>query len=442
MHRSPTSTDKPYNLIFTLGSSPAILTETIWTLFKQGRTGLRKIIVVTTTHGRDRLKEQILEREDGYMLLDDLFESFGLSRSEIRNIQFPDENIIIPSDSDGHPMDDINDTLADKLFFNEVKKQVATFCIPAAPTLKACLAGGRKTMSAHLHAAMQLFGREGDEMFHVLVDPEHEKPGFFFPEQGIPVSSDASLEPGLAHIQLINVPYLPLKGLLQDLVKNWTTDYDELRQEIRDSVYRLKETPIRRIELMAESGNLELIINRKDRIALAERPFSLLLLFAVLKKFENFDSTVEIRDLQYKKESKTAHIRLFLHFIYSWLKKCEYGKDTSNRWILDENPDISRILSPIRSKIKGVSTETDPSYSSTDLFAGRRGELGFHENIRPDAIQIHLHKALLLDEWGKFESELKNDKTVHEFTGLDMQIYSRAKVHSNLKSLFDVFIGK
>src|SRR5438105_11771877 len=48
--------------------------------------------------------------------------------------------------------------------------------------IHASIAGGRKTMSLYLMTAMQLFGRNYDEMSHVLVSKEVEfgAPKFFY----------------------------------------------------------------------------------------------------------------------------------------------------------------------------------------------------------------------------------------------------------------------
>lgn len=46
--------------------------------------------------------------------------------------------------------------------------------------LHCSVAGGRKTMGVYLALALQLYGRPGDTLFHVLVSPEFESHPQFF----------------------------------------------------------------------------------------------------------------------------------------------------------------------------------------------------------------------------------------------------------------------
>jgi hypothetical protein len=78
-------------------------------------------------------------------------------------------------------MDDIRDSndnlIAADLIFNIVKSLTSD----KDTALHASIAGGRKTMSAYLALAMQIFGRKLDRLSHVLVHPDYESGLFFYP---------------------------------------------------------------------------------------------------------------------------------------------------------------------------------------------------------------------------------------------------------------------
>jgi len=84
--------------------------------------------------------------------------------------------------------------------------------------LHCSLAGGRKTMSFYLGAALQLFGRPQDRLYHILVSPEFESnPSFFYPhktdttiECRMPDGTTARLNSRTAKVELAELPFVRL----------------------------------------------------------------------------------------------------------------------------------------------------------------------------------------------------------------------------------------
>jgi CRISPR-associated protein (TIGR02584 family) len=115
-----------------------------------------------------------------------------------------------------------NDAAADFLL-----EQVRSVVENPDTQLVASIAGGRKTMGALLYACLTLAGRETDRLTHVLVnEPFEALRDFWFPGQpGGRVSSGSRsdqsgssvqsglADPATAHVELADVPFVPLRNL-------------------------------------------------------------------------------------------------------------------------------------------------------------------------------------------------------------------------------------
>jgi hypothetical protein len=86
--------------------------------------------------------------------------------------------------------------------------------------LHCSLAGGRKTLGALLALTLQVVGRGGDRLYHVLVNPPFEQlPGFFFPPR-LPRRlrwGRATISTSRAHIELAEIPLVRLGDLAQGI---------------------------------------------------------------------------------------------------------------------------------------------------------------------------------------------------------------------------------
>ena len=69
-----------------------------------------------------------------------------------------------------------NEALADQIF--AFVRELAT---STDTCLHASIAGGRKTMGLYIGLALQFYGRPGDTLSHVLVNPALENREFFYP---------------------------------------------------------------------------------------------------------------------------------------------------------------------------------------------------------------------------------------------------------------------
>lgn len=217
----PSSPEPPYNLLIVMGRSPQVITETVFELRREEKRWPAAVHVITTRSGRAFGEAKLLgkEREDPL---------FGgtVSSVEPRWLEFCDEVLGLEADEDGVPpvdltfhvpeangrsLDDIRQKGEDTRFANLCYRLVERLTREEdALQLIGSIAGGRKTMSAHLMTAFSIYGRRNDRLTHVLLsDPDLEnEDSFFYPEVG---SSGYS-----RLLDLVDIQFPKLHGLLKE----------------------------------------------------------------------------------------------------------------------------------------------------------------------------------------------------------------------------------
>lgn len=223
----------PVNIIASLGSSPAVLTELIWYLVRQEKKIPAHVYVITTAFGAKKFEEPAFQN-----VLEHLFYILKIGR---HTTIYPP---IVPAYK-GKAMQDINSTEADQAFADTVFDTIKMICTAEDLPLVVSLAGGRKSMSSHMMATMQLLGRPNDRLMHLLVDAPYETlPTFFYPEQETQELTDRSGTAFLAadaNIKAINIPYLPLRGLLASIGdESW--DRDQWFTKAQDALLLLEQS--------------------------------------------------------------------------------------------------------------------------------------------------------------------------------------------------------
>lgn len=277
-------------MITVTGLTPAVVTETLWAVLHEpaGADALPdKIIIVTTADGKRKMQADLLGPTGALARFCAAFQIDPVIPAEIR----------VVATADGAEIDDIRSAedsiAAADAIVHAVRDIVTTW--PEA-TIHASLAGGRKTMSFHLGYAMSLFGKEGDRLTHVLVNPaEFEVPGFHFipPDRGILEVADRTRETGVrrldtahARIDLADIPFIRLRPHLKG----------DLRRNILESKTRISHDDIVRGYQVSLSGIDALtlddatcsvgVVAGKDRweIALPPRAYALYRLYAAARK--------------------------------------------------------------------------------------------------------------------------------------------------------------
>jgi CRISPR-associated protein (TIGR02584 family) len=226
MHTTPNRQTAPKHvLISVVGLSPQVITETLycyWCLASPP-IPITEVFALTTLRGKQALEETLLG-DNGQ--LKSLCSDYNLPP-----IRLDLANVHLLKDADGQPLKDIssvidNEALADQLFAFVRKLATSTdICLHAS------IAGGRKTMGLYIGLAMQFYGRPGDTLSHVLVNPELENQEFFYPP---PDGADVVLNDGRTipateiRLELAEIPLLLLREKIPFLKEHTNAGYTEL----------------------------------------------------------------------------------------------------------------------------------------------------------------------------------------------------------------------
>lgn len=218
-------------LLAAVGTTPATVTEAVYALAIKRGVRLGAVRLLTTARIRD-------------FLCGEMDAALAAMRRH-----YPNAKARIPASAEwraftlpsGSQPDDIRTTEDNDALANWMVREVAA-AAECTGTIHASLAGGRKTMSYTLGAAMQLAARPQDKLYHVLVDPRFEFPGFLYPgpARGVLTVADrsgADVDTFAAAVDLAEVPFVPLRGLLRGLPPDVSTlSYSILVARATDSL--------------------------------------------------------------------------------------------------------------------------------------------------------------------------------------------------------------
>jgi len=288
--RSPTSASRPAAsepevvLIAAVGMVPAVVTETVWALATQSGVVPDRVIVLTTSQGKEGIEAQLQkpQREFGGQpvwdaLRDAVSKRFAPGRDvlklEVRLLEYTRkgggsaEPIDDPRTAEQH--DFMADTILKEVFLQTYEKNVRVI---------ASISGGRKTMGALLYGAMTFVGRNRvDQVLHVLVKSPYDEaamtPRFYFNAQsrqdlscgGKPYSAKK------AQIELVDIPFVSMRTLFEREFKKPPASFRSLATLARDQM----NPPPKPVNLELEEAQPIIHVNTVP-LRLAPQPFLLL----------------------------------------------------------------------------------------------------------------------------------------------------------------------
>ena len=170
-------------LLAVTGLSPQVITETLFALH-QSKKKVDAVHVITTRDGKEMIYATLLSGKKGryYQYLDE----YGINPS---SIDFSHRNIHVISDEHGIEIPDIVSELDNERFLKKCLELSFSFTSSLDTAVFFSVAGGRKTMSACLSLAVQIYGRPQDRLYHVLVSPEFEssRDSYYPPKKSKPI---------------------------------------------------------------------------------------------------------------------------------------------------------------------------------------------------------------------------------------------------------------
>lgn len=214
-------------LLLTLGTTPQVVTETYYALATRDPSFIAdEVHLITTSEGSRQAQLRLLGPDsiDGGQLAR-LCADLGT--------RVPAVVLHLITDADGHAMDDIRTVLDQDQAANQILAVVRRLTEDHNRALHVSLAGGRKTMGFYLAYSLSLYGRECDELSHVLVNaPFENHPEFFYPPKRpriLPLpNSSKTASTDNARITLAPIPYVRLRGLLPEALITERHDYRDL----------------------------------------------------------------------------------------------------------------------------------------------------------------------------------------------------------------------
>jgi CRISPR-associated protein (TIGR02584 family) len=198
-------------LITVLGSSPQVITETLFAL--KDKDFPQQIIIFTTEHGANQIERLSLHQK-----IEALCNDYNLAIPTLNH-----DDIHTVKDLNGNKISDIRDSEDQEAMADQITQTVRDLVADEHCVIHASIAGGRKSMSFYMGYIFSIFARPQDTLSHVLVTPEFESNNFWYPT---PTSSPfvartnpttgekVMLDAHNGHVELAEIPFLRINASL------------------------------------------------------------------------------------------------------------------------------------------------------------------------------------------------------------------------------------
>ena len=223
---------KIYNeiLILALGTTPQLVTEAIYALYKSHPTVIYdEIFIITTSVGRNMLKKFLIDENKLAAMSKDMGVKFT-----VKNNSF-----IVPKYDNGVELDDIKTSSDNQIIANSIVSLIKEKTGTASNRIHAFLSGGRKTMSFYMGIAMELYSRPWDKTYHILVSEQFEsnKDFYYKPVKNKQIiSGENTLNTDDAEIMLIDLPMIRLRNKIKMDISDFKTALEYGQKEIDTSI--------------------------------------------------------------------------------------------------------------------------------------------------------------------------------------------------------------
>lgn len=280
-------------LLCVAGMTPQIITETLYAMTQERGERVDEVRVITTLEGHNHLLTALLDKEHG--------EFFKFCRDydiDASSIKFDETTIALLRTPDGRTLEDIrtpedNESAADQIC--EIVRELAK---DKGTRIHASAAGGRKTMSIYLTAAMQLFGRAHDTLSHVLINEDFETSRDFFYPPPVPrtfrTRDGREVSTPDARIYLADVKFIRLRGVSADTLSSGGAHfYGEIVERAQDLLDVIESE----YDLQIDLGRYTVTV-RGQSIKLSPREMFFYAMFADFRRREFSDGAVALTQLK------------------------------------------------------------------------------------------------------------------------------------------------
>lgn len=222
--------ENTYNeiLVVSVGATPQVVTETLWYYTYNKIRKFDRIVLITTSTGKEKIIEELL----GNGWLNKLEKALSIEKD---TFVINPEEIVAISDNDGNALEDIRTSKDCEDMMTHVFRIMRQLTDDVDSRLTIVVAGGRKTMPATLALASSIYGRKQDEMVHVLINDELFWTDWFFPTD----PNDPKQQ-----IELSQIPFLKMNKFLSGIDVENPLAAVELTQTRLDDLAHLTKVDI------------------------------------------------------------------------------------------------------------------------------------------------------------------------------------------------------
>ena len=354
-------------LIATMGSSPAVLTETIWCLAHAKKTIVPdEIVVLAAKNSAEKVKRDLLEGDCSVWsrLLD------ALKKDKIKiggKLLFGPMSIHVIPDAKMGEMWDLRSADDNLLAADFMMKEIRKYSESPDVEIVASIAGGRKTMSALLLSCMSLLGRDEDKVVHVLMPEELEggaEPPFYFPQKGmvhVSRKSGKKHKGESLHSELFEVPFVRMRGWYQEKFKTNPPTYLSLVNKVQKAAP--PAAVYQKLEIDFEGSGYVRVLPVRTDVKLSTPAFLLMTLIAKgVQKDALGNELYRLRSLMADADFPMA---------VKWNDKfCESPKFEAEGMTAENLGDLADCMSEIRTKLTRAGF-----LSAEDIAPKRNGKI-------------------------------------------------------------------
>lgn len=267
-------------MVAMTGMSPAVVTETIWALYQEKPDWVPdKVLVYTTQKGEKVFHAQVLHGEGGKKSIwEQLIAKVGKPGMKIQTVLFKDDK--------DNALEDIATNDQQLLVADQLLGAIRNLKNPHADPCRivASIAGGRKSMSALMYAAMTYGADEDDIITHVLADEAaSDCRAFFFPGQKeqklVTYKDQQAFTAKKVRLELAEIPFAPLRSLVGSAVEDADGSFATLVERARK---RLRYLNVENTRIRLSRTECVATINGKA-VRLQEEEYALLVVLAVFR---------------------------------------------------------------------------------------------------------------------------------------------------------------
>lgn len=202
-------------VLFSTGKTPAVITETLFGLWKKKEISGGRIHILTTSVGADALAPLLGEQGAVAHFNRDYHTAWRIPKK-----WQPTEGGIEVLTDGNKEIGDLRTTRHNNIAADRIAEIIRDWTDQRNVTLHASLAGGRRTMGVFLAQAMSWFARPGDDLYHVTVAPLKEAdPKWFYPAP----NNEAEQE----LVDFAAQPFVRMRGLIPIILQTSEDEYGD-----------------------------------------------------------------------------------------------------------------------------------------------------------------------------------------------------------------------